>query len=253
MRSPWPVRPAAAAGVEQAAVVRALAAEAVGLAQGQRAGCRGRASPGRARRPSPTVSSASIGVTPIQCCPAAGCCAVVRVVERVGVLRHGPPSTTWPRSARAASARGSAPRRSVAAVVLGARHVGEVVQAADQVDGVVELLVAHAGRSTLPRPSGQPSPSSSSCSHDVAQVAHREVVHLVAEAVVAGPAPDQRDGARELDRLVGVEVVLARRGSAGVSPCRTRSSRRRRPRAHDLAGAVVEDVRRRRAAPAGGP
>jgi hypothetical protein len=38
----------------------------------------------------------------------------------------------------------------------------------------------------------------------------------VAEGVVAGPAPDERDGARELDRLVGVEVVTASPVSGSV-------------------------------------
>ena len=43
---------------------------------------------------------------------------------------------------------------------------------------------------------------------DVAHVAHREGIEVVAERVVAGPAPDQRDEARELRRLVGVAGVL---------------------------------------------
>ena len=80
-------------------------------------------------------------------------------------------------------------------------------EAADVVHGVVELLRTHAGRSTLPEPSGQPSWSASRLLVDVLQVAHGEVVHLVAERVVTGPPPHQRNGARELDRLVGVEVV----------------------------------------------
>ncbi len=62
-------------------------------------------------------------------------------------------------------------------------------------------------RSTLPRPSGQPSPSSSRRRPDRAHPAPGEGVELVAEAVVAGPAPQQRDRARELDRLVGVSGV----------------------------------------------
>ena len=52
---------------------------------------------------------------------------------------------------------------------------------------------------------------------DGAHPADREVVQLVAEPVVAGPAPDQRDGARVLDRLVGVEVVRPVRAARVVA------------------------------------
>ena len=87
------------------------------------------------------VSSASIGVWPIQCfwkdCTSSG------IDQRVGVLARGrvPPGglEALPRGPR----RVARPR--VRAVVAGgARQVRQVVEPADRVDGVVELLVAHA-------------------------------------------------------------------------------------------------------------
>jgi hypothetical protein len=67
----------------------------------------------------------------------------------------------------------------------------------------------------------------------------REVEHLVAEPVVARPAPDQRHGARELDDLVRVEVRLAVRGRALAVPDRAVGD----DLVRDDPGAVVEDVR----------
>jgi D-alanyl-D-alanine dipeptidase len=73
-----------------------------------------------------------------------------------------------------------------------------VVQAADQVDGVVELLDAHAAALDV---AGALRPAVAvlvEALDRVAQVAPREVVQLVAEAVVAGPAPHERHRARDL-------------------------------------------------------
>jgi hypothetical protein len=94
-----------------------------------------------------------------------------------------------------------------AAVALGARHVGQVVQAADEVDGVVELLRPHAAALDVPGPLRPAVAVLVEALDRVAERADGEVVELVTEAVVAGPAPHQRDGARELHELVGVEVV----------------------------------------------
>ena len=131
---------------------------------------------------------------------------VVRVVERVGVLdRVGVP----PRGveARAQPVGEAGAQRSRAASLLGAGHVGEVVEAADQVDGVVELLLAHALALDVAEALGPAVLVGVELVGDVAQGAVGEVVEVVAEAVVARPAPDERDRARELDRLVGVARV----------------------------------------------
>ena len=84
------------------------------------------------------------------------------------------------------------------------RQVGEVAQAADRVDGVVELLHAHAGALDVAEPLGPAVAVVVELPDDVPHVAHGEVVQVVAERVVTGPPPDQRDGAGELRGLVGV-------------------------------------------------
>ena len=78
----------------------------------------------------------------------------------------------------------------------------------------------------------------------VLQVAAREVEHLVAEAVVAGPAPDQRDRAGELDDLVGVEVVghVARRRVGGADVLAVPDGAVGDDLVHDHARAVAEQL-----------
>ena len=68
---------------------------------------------------------------------------------------------------------------------------------------------------------------------DVAQVADREVVERVAEAIVARPAPHQRHRARELHRLVGVAGI-----GGGAEPHRAVGH----DLVRDLAAAGVERV-----------
>ena len=213
VRSPVPFVPPCAAGVEQPEVVRPAAAEAVALAQRERRvpvveGGQARSAP----RPS-TVSSASIGVTPIQCW---SCCWLFGPPTGASSIesacwddRGHPPRALEPLVQPAREVLRPRVRRPVA---LGARHVGQVVEAADQVHGVVELLDTHAAALDVARALRPAVPVLVEPVDHVAQVALGEVVQVVAERVVAGPAPDQRDGARELDRLVRVEVVLALAG-----------------------------------------
>ena len=92
-------------------------------------------------------------------------------------------------------------------VPLAPRHLGEVELAADQVDGVVELLGALAGALDVAGALGPAVLVGVQGGRGVDEVLAGEVVHLVAEPVVAGPPPDQRDGRRELHRLVGVAGV----------------------------------------------
>ena len=133
---------------------------------------------------------------------------------------------------------------TVRVVVLRARHVGEVEQRADVVDAVVELLRPHARPLDVARALGPAVLVDVEAVVDRVQVALREVVHVVAEAVVAGPAPDQRDDARELDRLVGVEVVRlgARVGVCGLRVVPEVDGAVGDRLVHDDAGAVVEHV-----------
>ena len=151
---------AAAAGVEHAAVERAAAAEAVVLAAGERGRCRAGTSPGRARREPLRCISASIGddADPVLL----ERLLVARVLQRVGVLRCAavlPP--------RLLELRRAASRRAVAhfvgrRVVLGPRHVGQVVQRRGS--GTPRCRASPDPcpvRSTLPLPSGQPSWSAS--------------------------------------------------------------------------------------------
>ena len=106
-------------------------------------------------------------------------------------------------------------------IVLGAGHVGQVVKTADVINGVVQLLRTHSAALDVAKALGPAVVIRIKGFRDVFQIAHREVVHLVAEAIIAGPPPEQGDGIGELDRLVGVEVVAdgsVRVGSAGVMP-----------------------------------
>ena len=96
------------------------------------------------------------------------------------------------------------------AVALRAREVGEVQQAADGVDGHVELLGTHALPLHVPGPLEPAVTVGVQLGHRPAHPVDGEAVQLVAEAVVAGPAPDQGERAGELDRLVGVALVLVR-------------------------------------------
>ena len=133
---------------------------------------------------------------------------------------------------------------TVASSCFDARHVGEVEQGADVVDAVVELLRTHARPLDVARALGPAVLVDVEAVVDRVQVALREVVHVVAEAVVAGPAPDQRHDARELDRLVGVEVVRLGAG-VGVRGLRVVPEVDRAVGdrlVHDDAGAVVEHV-----------
>ena len=151
-----------------------------------------------------------------------------RVGVRVGVAAV-PPGLLEPPLAPRRLRGGPVGRRPVAAA---RGQVGQVAQAADGVDRHVELLRAHAGPLHVAQPFG-PAVAVGVERRHVAHVAHREVVHLVAEAVVAGPPPDQRHRAGELRGLVGVagvgvraEVDLPVRGDL----------------VHHLAGPFVDDL-----------
>ena len=119
---------------------------------------RGRSGQSGHRAPS-WVSSTSIGVTPIQCF--CRICVVVASSESAycwsGAFHH-------PGSNRARSLSASAPAQRAVARSRLARPCRRGRRAPDEVDGVVELLRPMPERSTLPRPSGQPSPSASSVS-----------------------------------------------------------------------------------------
>ncbi len=130
--------------------------------------------------------------------------AVVRQVDRVGVLvgvAAVPPRLLERRLQRCGSLR--RPGRG-ARVALAAREVGEVAQAADRVDGVVELLLAHARALDVAQPFRPAVAVGVELLHDVPHVAHRERVEVVTERVVTGPPPHERYGAGELGGLVGV-------------------------------------------------
>ena len=148
----------------------------------------------------------------------------------------------WADGAEPPGARRSAPpcRRpcwspsgAVARVALAGGHVGEVAQPADRVDGVVELLLAHALALDVAEPLGPAVLVGVELAEDVLHVAHAEAVHLVAEPVVAGPAPHQGHGARELRGLVGV---------AGVAVGAEVDLTVRRHLVHDLAAGAVGDL-----------
>ena len=206
------VGPTAAARVEQAEVVGPLAAVAVGLAQRERLVAVVEGGQARHRH----TADGELGLHRRHADPVLVLLLVVvaadrRVVDRVRVLRpvwraREPPGVLEPLVQPAGEVGRPLAR---AAVALGARQVGQVVEAADQVDGVVELLDAHAAPLHV---AGALGPAVVVLVEPVdhgAHSAHREVVQLVTEPVVAGPAPDQGHGARELHRLVGVEVVRA--------------------------------------------
>ena len=132
--SPAPVRAAAAAGVEQAAVAGPLAAVARGLARREP----GRAVLERRQAGHELAVDVQLGLHRVRADPVllVGL-DVAGVRERVGVgaLGFHPPVVLE----LGGELVGARLRRRVV------RHVGVVVQAADVVDGVVELLGAHAG------------------------------------------------------------------------------------------------------------
>ncbi len=135
---------------------------------------------------------------------------VARVVEGVGVLLGGgtePPGLVEARLEVGGLAGRPPPGGGVA---LAGREVGEVAQPADRVDGVVELLLAHAAALDVAEPLGPAVLVGVELAEDVAHVADREGVEVVAEPVVAGPAPHEGDQARELRGLVGVARVAVR-------------------------------------------
>ena len=161
----------------------------------------------RVRRGPRGASPVSIGVTPIQCC--CWSCALLAPSESAywldAAFHH-----VAVEARRAGGRRASSAQRSVVAVALGRGHLGEVGEPADQVDGVVELLLAHALALDVAEALGPAVLVGVEVVDDVAHGAPREVVEPVEEAVVAAPAPHERDGARELDRLVGVAGVRVR-------------------------------------------
>ena len=147
-----------------------------------------------------SVSSISIGVTPIQCfCWIRSLVALSESAYCLFTASHHCGS----KRARSWSARPPA-QRSVDAVALGLRHVREVIETADEVDGVVELLRTHVRAFDVAQALRPAVVIGVERRHDVLEVADREVIQRVAEAVVARPAPQQRDRARELRRLVRV-------------------------------------------------
>ena len=175
--------------------------------------------PGRA-------SSASIGVPPIQ-----WRCWSARAVlpEGVGVLRHPghPPGRN--EAALELAPLGQRPGAGrLVALRLG--HVGEVEQAAYGIDGVVELLRPHPGTLDVAVAVGV------ELAEDEPQVRHREVVHLVADGVVARPTPHaapRRSGAWR-----------SRRCCPGPRSSRSTRCRRRRPLDDLPAVAVVDQAAR---------
>ena len=218
-RSPLPVGPAAAAGVEQARVDGPRAAVHVDLPLGRARSlpCSYVAMPGRA-----LAADGQLGLHRRQADPVLlEDLLVARVVERVRVLLRCVYHQVRLERCGSLSRQVRRPGE-VAPSPLELRHVGEVVQPPDVVDGVVELLRRPCPvRSTLPSPRASRRRRRPASPH-VCRLRLREVVHLVAEPVVAGPAPDQGHGARELHRLVGVEVVRP----VASWRARTRSSRR---------------------------
>src|SRR3954470_18820453 len=149
-------------------------------------------------------------------------------------------TTTAGRRARATSSgRAWGPRSSTTASITSARSI----ERADVIDAVVELLGPHARPLDVARALRPAVVVDVEALVDDPQVALGEVVHVVAEAVVARPAPDERDGAGEFDRLVAVEVVGLRAVGRGrlrvmAEPDRAVGDRL----VHDDPRAVVQDI-----------
>ena len=238
-KSPAPVGPAPARGVEQAQAAGPVAAEAGALAGGQRghavvaarhAG--GDLGAGRQRRLHRHLVDPVLEVD----------LGVAGVVQRIGVLRDRRVPPRLLELAAQPVGQSGRPGRG-RAVVLGACHVGQVVEAAHVVDAVVELLGAHARALDVARPLGPAVVVDVVALIDDVHVALGEVVHAVQEALVPGPAPYQRHRARELDRLIGVEVVgHGAVGGDGLAVVAEVDRAVGHGLVHDDPRAVVEDV-----------
>jgi len=87
-------------------------------------------------------------------------------------------------------------------------HVGEIPESPDRVDGDIELLLPHAFSLDVAQPLGPAVSVMVELTKDVAHVAYREGVHLIEKCVVAGPAPHERDRARELRSFIGVAGIV---------------------------------------------
>ena len=133
---------AAAARVEEAAVVRPLAAEARRSRAAPATACRGRAS----ARPGTAAAADGAGSRP-SACRVIQCFCWIFVAGRARASRRAGPGRSIHHASskrlRRSSARHFGPVVG-GPVALRAGHVGEVVEPADVVDVVVELLLAHA-------------------------------------------------------------------------------------------------------------
>ena len=116
-----------------------------------------------------------------------------------------PRSTTCRRTSRAACWRGRSPTWRRRSVVLVLGHVGEVVEAADQVDGVVELLLAHALALDVAQALGPAVLVGVELAGDVPQRAPREVVEV---GRGSGRRPSSARPARPRDGNLAVSSVL---------------------------------------------